>query len=89
MSECSRCGLVVEPGQGWCLYRDAGGRDVRGIKYSVHAECIAEDVAAGRIVRVSPFAYEPIDTAHACPKIPQGYGADPGDCACGNCPEAR
>ena len=25
----------------------------------------------------------------ACPKIPQGYGVDPGDCACGNCPEAR
>ena len=26
---------------------------------------------------------------HACPKIPQGYGVDPGDCACGNCPEAK
>ena len=26
---------------------------------------------------------------HSCPKIPQGYGTDPGDCACGNCPEAR
>ena len=29
------------------------------------------------------------DDAPICPKIPQGYGADPGDCACGNCPEAR
>ena len=27
--------------------------------------------------------------ARTCPKIPQGYGVDPGDCACGNCPEAR
>ena len=26
---------------------------------------------------------------HSCPKIPQGYSTDPGDCACGNCPEAR
>ena len=29
------------------------------------------------------------DDAPTCPKIPQGYGVDPGDCACGNCPEAR
>ena len=29
------------------------------------------------------------DDAPICPKIPQGYGVDPGDCACGNCPEAR
>ena len=27
--------------------------------------------------------------APICPKIPQGYGVDPGDCACGNCPEAK
>ena len=26
---------------------------------------------------------------HSCPKIPQGYGTDPGDCACGNCPEVK
>jgi len=29
------------------------------------------------------------DDARTCPKIPQGYGTNPADCACGNCPEAR
>ena len=59
MTDCERCRLPVDPGQGWCLYRESGGRDARGVKWTVHAECIAEDVAAGRLVRISPFAYEP------------------------------
>jgi hypothetical protein len=35
------------------------------------------------------WALAPVAPQDRCPKIPAGYGTDPRDCACGNCPEAR
>ncbi len=56
---CTRCHLPIKAGQGFALYREPGGRDAGGYKYSVHGTCIADEVAAGSLIRVSPFAFEP------------------------------
>ena len=74
---------------------DADGRE-RGMAFSVESDraCFGhpmmEIVVDGDHCPQCGDFFPPIArTVHACPKIPQGYGVDPGDCACGNCPEAR
>jgi hypothetical protein len=57
---CSRCHRPIDPGRGFVLYREAGGRESGGVEYGVHELCIAEDVAAGLLRRVGAFAYEPV-----------------------------
>jgi len=59
MSTCGRCGKDALPNQSYVLYHEAGGRAAGSDKrIVVHGECIAEDVAAGRITRVSGFSFE-------------------------------
>lgn len=53
---CGRCHLPIHDGNGYVLYLTPDHRPEQ--RYSVHGECIAEDVAAGSAVRVSAFAYE-------------------------------
>jgi hypothetical protein len=53
-SPCGRCGSSERLAE-YVLYLDAAcDRDRRIV---VHGACIADDVARGAVVRVSPFAY--------------------------------
>ncbi len=61
LAHCHRCGGVIEnPNNSFCLYLQPGARDAGKAPVEVHAECIADDVKAGKLVRVSPFAFEPV-----------------------------
>jgi len=56
---CGRCGMAILGEDGYVLYLTPGGREARSTnRYGVHGKCIAEDVAAGEVTRVSPFAFE-------------------------------
>lgn len=57
---CGRCGLTVEPSDGYVIYHEAGGREA-GSKTRIvaHGTCITDEIAEGRLVRVSGFAFEP------------------------------
>jgi len=58
--ECGRCGLTIEPGGGYVIYHEVGGREA-GSKARIvaHGTCIADEIAGGRRVRVSGYACEP------------------------------
>ncbi len=61
-SFCGVCHLELNRGEGWVVYHKAGGHQVRDKSRIVaHGACIADDVAAGRLVRVSSVAYEPTE----------------------------
>jgi hypothetical protein len=56
---CSRCHREVEPSEGFVVYQEAGGREAGSKnRVTVHGACIADEVAEGRLVRVSSFAFE-------------------------------
>lgn len=57
---CARCGEPVGAiGDGFMLYLSPGGHmNDRQRRTLVHALCLSEDLRAGRVQRVSPFAYE-------------------------------
>lgn len=55
MRDCGRCGQAVPNSQGYVLYQSPDPHEMARIV--VHGECIAEDVAAGVVVRVSGFAF--------------------------------
>ena len=56
---CGRCGSAVEPNDGFVVYLESGGREAGSKnRITAHGVCIADEVADGRIVRVSDFAVE-------------------------------
>jgi hypothetical protein len=56
---CGRCHRTIEPGDGFVVYQEPGGRDARSNnRIIVHGACVADEVAEGRLVRVSDFAFE-------------------------------
>jgi hypothetical protein len=56
---CDRCQREVEPSQGFVVYQEPGGREAGSKnRVTVHDVCIADEVAEGRLVRVSSFAFE-------------------------------
>lgn len=66
-SNCSRCGRVVKPTDGFVLYihPDPASTD----RIVVHGICIADEVAEGRVERVSPFAFRAV----AAPEPPDNW----------------
>ena len=56
---CGRCGSAVEPGDGFVVYLESGGREAESKnRITAHWVCIADEVGEGRLVRVSGFAFE-------------------------------
>jgi hypothetical protein len=55
-SDCGRCGLAIKDnGRAFVLYVNPDPHDTARV--SVHDVCIADEVAEGRLVRTSPFAF--------------------------------
>ncbi len=57
---CGRCHQPIPENDGFVVYHREGGHDERSKDRIVACgECIAEDIAAGILRRVSSFAFEP------------------------------